>query len=109
MTRLQICYILNVSNPISTSGTAVIVVKIDKHLNLPDVSKKYPLLAGNRNETIRHYYFPSEQLNLSIFNVDSHALQLKIFHQTPEIQAYKDKLYSTPETRGFEKGHDLYH
>ena len=25
--------------------------------------KKYPLLTGNRNETIRHHYSPSGQLN----------------------------------------------
>ena len=38
--------------------------------------KKYPLLAGNRNETIRYHYSPSGQLNLSIFNLDSHNLHL---------------------------------
>ena len=78
---------------------------------VPGVSKKYPLLAGNRNETIRYYYFPSEQLNLSIFNLDSHTLHLKIVHQTPEIRACKVEICSASETRGFEKGpsHDLYH
>ena len=47
---------------------------------LPGVSKKYPLLTGNRNEAIRYYYSPSEQLNLSNFNLDSHTLYLKIVH-----------------------------
>ena len=77
--------------------------------NLPGVSKKYPLLAGNRNETIRYHYSPSEQLNLSIFNLDSHTLHLKIGHQTLEIQACKVKIYSAPKTKGFVKApsHDL--
>ena len=72
--------------------------------------KKYPLLAGNRNKTIRYYYSPSGQLSLSVFNLDSHTLHLKIVHQTPEIQACEVKFDSAPETRGFEKGpsHDLY-
>ena len=76
---------------------------------VPGVSKKFSLLTGNRNETIRYHYSPSEQLNLSIFNLDSHALHLKIGHQTLEIQACKVKIYSVPETRGFVKGpsHDL--
>ena len=71
--------------------------------------KKYPLLTGNRNETIRYHYSPSGQLNLSIFNLDPHTLHLKIGHQTLEIQACKVKIYSAPETRGFVKGpsHDL--
>ena len=53
--------------------------------------KNYPPLAGNRNETIRYYYSLSGQLNLSIFNLDSHTLRLKVVHQTPEIQACKVK------------------
>ena len=65
---------------------------------------KYPLLTGNRNKTTRYHYSPSEQLNLSIFNLDSHTLDLKIVYQTPEIQACKVKIYSAPETRGFVKG-----
>ena len=75
----------------------------------PGVSKKYPLLTGNRNETVRYHYSPSGQLNLSIFNLDPHTLHLKIGHQTLEIQACKVKIYSAPETRGFVKGpsHDL--
>ena len=28
-------------------------------LNIPGVSKKYPLLTGNRNEEIRYHYSPS--------------------------------------------------
>ena len=56
-----------------------------KELNIPGVSNKYPLLTGNRNEMIRYYYSPSGQLNLSIFNLDSHALHLKIVYQTTEI------------------------
>ena len=77
---------------------------------LPGVSKKYPLLTGNKNETIRYYYSPSGQLNLSIFNLDSNTLHLEIVHQTPKIQACEVKIYSAPETRGFEKGlsYDLY-
>ena len=80
---------------------------IDRKLR--GVSKKYPLLTGNRNEAIGYYYSPNEQLNSSIFNLDSHTLHLKIVHQTPEIRACK--ISSAPETRGFEKGpsHDLYH
>ena len=66
--------------------------------------KKYPLLTGNRNETIRHYNTWSEQLNLSIFNLDPHTLHLKIVCQKPEIQACKVKIYSAPETRGLVKG-----
>ena len=76
------------------------------------LSKKYPLLTGNRNKAIRYYYSPSRQLNLSILNLASHTLHLKIIHETPEIQARKVKIYSGPETRGFETGpshHDLYH
>ena len=70
--------------------------------------KKYPVLIGNRIEAIR-YYSPSGQLNLSIFNLDSHTLHLNIVHQTPEIQACKVKIYIAPETRGFREGpsHDL--
>ena len=64
------------------------------------LNKKYPLLAGNRNETIRLFYSPSGQLNLSIFNLDSHTLHSKIVHQTPEIQACIVKICSAPETRG---------
>ena len=73
--------------------------------------KKYPFLTGNRYEAIGYYYSPSGQLNVSIFYLDSHTLDLKIAHQTPEIQACKVKIYSAPESRGFEKGpsHDLYH
>ena len=73
------------------------------------LKKKYPLLTGNRNETIRYHYSPNIQLNLSIFNLDPHTLHLKIGHQTLEIQACKIKIYSAPETRGFVKGpsHDL--
>ena len=66
--------------------------------------KKYPLLTRNMNETIRYCYSQNEQLNLSIFNLDSHTLHLKIVHQTPDIQASKVKIYSAPETRGFVKG-----
>ena len=66
--------------------------------------KKYPLLTGNRNETIRYRHSPSGQLNSSIFNLDPHTLHLKIGHQTLEIQACKVKIYSAPETRGFVKG-----
>ena len=75
------------------------------------LKKKYPLLAENRYETIRYYYSPSGQLSLSVFNIDSHTLHLKIVHQIPEIQACKVKFDRAPETRGFEKGpsHDLYH
>ena len=71
--------------------------------------KKYPLLTGNRNKTIRYHYSPSGQLNLSIFNLDPHTLLLKIGHQTLEIQACKVKIYSAAETRGFVRGpsHDL--
>ena len=36
--------------------------------------------------------------------VDSHTLYLRIVHQTPEIQACKDKSYSAPKTRVFVKG-----
>ena len=77
--------------------------------HIPGVSKKYPLLTGNRNETIRYHYSPSGHLNLSIFNLDPHTLHLKIGHQTLEIQACKVKIYSAPETRGFvkEPSHDL--
>ena len=77
--------------------------------SIPGVSKKYPLLTGNRNETMRYHYSPSGQLNLSVFNLDPHTLHLKIGHQTLEIQACKVKIYSAPETRGFVKGpsHDL--
>ena len=78
-------------------------------MQIPGVSeKKYPLLTGNRNETIR-YYSPSGQLNLSIFNLDPHTLHLKIGQQTLEIQACKVIIYSAPKTRGFVKGpsHDL--
>ena len=78
-------------------------------LFIPGVSKKYPLMIGNRNEKIRYHYSLSGQLNLSIFNLDPHTLHLKIGHQTLEIQACKVKIYSAPETRGFVKGpsHDL--
>ena len=85
-------------------------MQIAKFLFLYRVSqKKYPLLAGNRNETIRYHYSPGGQLNLSIFNLDPHTLHLKIGHQTLEIQACKVNIYSAPETRGFVKGpsHDL--
>ena len=66
-------------------------------------------LNGNVNETIRYYYSPIGQLSLSVFNLDSHTLHLKIVHQTPEIQACKVKIYSAPERGGFVKGpsHDL--
>ena len=82
-------------------------------MHLYRVSQKVPpfdLLTGSRNETIRYYYSPSRQLNLSIFNSDSHTLHLKIVHQTLEILARKVKIYNVPETRGFVKGpsHDLY-
>ena len=78
---------------------------------LPGVSKMYHLLTGSRKEMIRYSFSPSGQPNLSIFNLDSHTLHLKIIHQTPEIQACKVKIYSAPETRGYEKGrsHHLYH
>ena len=68
-------------------------------------------MSGNRNKTIRYHYSSSAQLNLSVLNLDVHNLHLKIVHQTPEIQAYKVKIYSAPKTRGFEKwpSHDLYH
>ena len=56
--------------------------------------KRYPLLAGDRNKTIRYHYSPSGQLHLSIFNLDSHTLHLKIVHQTPEIQACKVKSWA---------------
>ena len=75
-----------------------------QHQIVPGVSKKYPLLTGNRNETIRYHNSRSERLNLSIFNLESHTLHLKIVCQTPEIQACKVKIYSAPETRGFVKG-----
>ena len=68
------------------------------------LKKKYPLLTGNRNETIRYHYSPSRQLNLSVFNLDPHTLHLEIGHQTLEIQACKVKIYGPPETRGFVKG-----
>ena len=73
------------------------------------LKKKYPLLTGHRNETIRYHYPSSGQLNLSIFNLDPHTLHLKIGRQTLEIQACKVKIYSAPETRGFVKGpsHDF--
>ena len=73
------------------------------------LKKKYPLLIGNRNETIRYNYSPSGQLNLSIFNLDSHTLHSRIVHQTPEIQTCKGKVYNAHKTRGFFKGpsHDL--
>ena len=48
---------------------------------IPGISKKYILLTGNRNETIRYHYSPSGQLNLSIFNLDSHTLYVEIVHQ----------------------------
>ena len=69
----------------------------------------YPLLTGNKNETIRNYYSPGKELNLSILNLDSHTLHLKIVLQTREIQACKVKIDSAPETRGFVKrpSHDL--
>ena len=75
-------------------------------MNIPGVSKKYPNLAGNSSETIRHYYSysPSGQLNSSIFNLGSHTLHLEIVHQTPEMQAYKVKTYSPSETRDYENG-----
>ena len=78
-------------------------------MSIPGVPKKYPLLTGNRNETIRYHYSSSGQLNSSIFNLDPHTLHLKIGHQTLEIQACEVKIYSAPETRGFVKGpsHDL--
>ena len=71
--------------------------------------KKYPLLTGNRNKTIRYHYSPSRHLNLSVFNLDPHTLHLEIGHQTLEIQACKVKIYGAPETRGFVKGpsHDF--
>ena len=74
------------------------------------MSQKDPLLTGNGNEAMRYYYSPSGQLNLSI-KLDSHTLHLKSVHQTPEIQACNVNIYSTPETRVFEKrpSHDLYH
>ena len=69
------------------------------------VSKKmYPLLTGFKNKTIRYYYSPSELLNSSIFNLDSHTLHLKIVYQTPEIQACTVKIYNAPEIGGFKKG-----
>ena len=71
---------------------------------LPGVSKKYPLLTGNRNEKIRYNYSPNGQLNLSIFNLDSRTVHSKIVYQTPEMQACKVKIYSAPKTRGFVKG-----
>ena len=57
------------------------------------------------------HYSPSGKLNVSIFNLDSHTLHLKMVHQTPQIQARKVKIYSAPETRAFERGpsHDLSH
>ena len=36
--------------------------------------------------------------------LDLHTLHLRIVHQTLEIQACKDKIYSAPKTRGFVKG-----
>ena len=71
--------------------------------------KKYPLLTGNKNKTIRYHYSLSGQLNLSIFNLDPHTLLLKIGHRTLGIQACKVQIYSAAETRGFVKGpsHDL--
>ena len=59
--------------------------------------KQVPPLTGTRNETIRYYYSLSGQLNLSIFNLDSHTLYLKIINQTLEIQARKVKIYCAPE------------
>ena len=32
----------------------------EENLMIPGVSKKYPLLTGNRNDTIRYYYSRSE-------------------------------------------------
>ena len=74
------------------------------------LKKITPLLSGNENKTVRYYYSPGGH-NLSIFNLDSHTLHLRIVHQTPEIQACKVKICSAPQTRGFERGpsHDLYH
>ena len=73
-------------------------------LTFVDFVYRVSLLTGTRNETIRYYYSRSEQTNVSIFNLDSHTLRLKIVHQTPEIHACKVNIYSAPETRGFEKG-----
>ena len=83
----------------------------NRFTKIPGVSKKYPLLTQNRNEAIGYYYSPNKQLNVSIFDLDSHTLHLKSVHQRLERQACKVKIYSAPETRGFEKGpsHDLYH
>ena len=78
--------------------------KISKSRASELTPQKYLLLTRNGNETIRYYYSRSEKLNLSIFNLDSHILLLKIIYQTPEIQACKVKIYSAPETRGFVKG-----
>ena len=71
---------------------------------LPGVSKKYPLLTGNRNEMIRYDYSLHGQLSLSIFSLDSHTLHLNIAHKTPGIKTCKVKTYNASETRGFVKG-----
>ena len=68
------------------------------------LNKKYPLLTGNRKKTMRYHSCPSRQLNLSICDLDSRTLHLKIVYQVPEIQECQDKIYSAPETRGFAKG-----
>ena len=69
----------------------------DLVFDLPCVSKMYPLLTGDRNETMKYHYSPSGQLNPSIFNLESHTLHFKIVHQTPEIQACKVKIYNHPK------------
>ena len=100
----------SISCPFTPEESSLLNYKVTRIL-IPSVSKKYPLLTGNRNEAIGYYYSPNGQLNLSIFNLDSHTLHFKIVHQRPEIQDCEVKIYSAPETRGFEKGHsrDLCH
>ena len=72
--------------------------------------KKVPPLTENSNKTIKYHYSPSAQLNLSIFNLNLYALNLKIVHHTLEIQASKVEIYSALEIRGFGNGpsHNLY-
>ena len=92
------------SDELIFSGETTVHISTSDVEFYPVVSKKYPHLTGTSNETIRYYYSPSGQLNVSFFNLGSQTLQLKIVHQTPEIKACKVESNSAPETRGFENG-----
>ena len=66
---------------------------------LSGVSKNYLLLTGNRNEAMGYHYFPSGQLNVSIFNLDTHTLHLKIVHRKPGHKLVKSNLQCTRNQR----------